>query len=497
MLGKMTGKEQQIKNSFIFLLPTITSSLFFLISTPIFTRILNKEDYGVLALAQVYAIFLSGLANFGMTAAYERNYFQFRNNPKETAQLLYSSLLFVMVNFTILAGITYIFRESISKIIIGSDGHGNLLFWSCCALFLTSISYYYLSYFINSERAKDVVFYTIVGSIVNLLFSLFMVAYLRIGVIGIVFAQLCSGVVIFCMLSYKFVKTIKPSLSKKIFIESLKISYPLTPRVFLSAIDTQFDKYMVAHLASIGGAGIYSIGQKIASGVFTYMSSIENVFSPQVYKRMFDLQDKGAEPIGKYLTPFAYSSIFLALIVAIFSEEIIFILTPAPYHGAKDIIAILAMFYGLMFFGKINSRQLIFMKKTHMTSLLTMIRIVINVGLNIIFIKKWGAIGAAWGVLVAGLISNLNFFFVSHHYYKIKWEYKKIGAIYLIFFCSSILILLLRNALIGYEIRVIAKSICLASYIYLGVKLEIISMENYLVIKQMLPIRRIIFLKRK
>ena len=134
----MTGKEQQIKNSFIFLLPTITSSLFFLISTPIFTRILNKEDYGVLALAQVYAIFLSGLANFGMTAAYERNYFQFRNNPKETAQLLYSSLLFVMVNFTILAGITYIFRESISKIIIGSDGHGNLLFWSCCALFLTT-----------------------------------------------------------------------------------------------------------------------------------------------------------------------------------------------------------------------------------------------------------------------------------------------------------------------------------------------------------------------
>ena len=59
------------------------------------------------------------------------------------------------------------------------------------------------------------------------------------------------------------------------------------------------------------------------------------------------------------------------------------------------------------------------------------------------------------------------------------------------------LTLLLRNALIGYEIRVIAKSICLASYIYLGVKLEIISMENYLVFKQMLPIRRIVFLKRK
>ena len=483
----MTGKEQQIKNSFIFLLPTITSSLFFFISTPIFTRILNKEDYGVLALAQVYAIFLSGLANFGMTAAYERNYFQFRNNPKETARLLYSSLLFVMLNCILFAGITYIFRGSISKMIIGADGYGNLLFWSCCALFLTNISYYYLSYFTNSERAKDVVFYTIGGSIINLSFSLFLVAYLRIGVIGIVFAQFFSGSVIFCVLSYKFIKMLKPSLSKKIFIESLKISYPLTPRVFLSVLDTQFDKYMIARLASIGGAGIYSVGQKIASSIFTYMNSIENVFSPQVYKRMFDLRDKGSDSIGKYLTPFAYISILLALVVAIFSEEIISILTPAPYHGAKDIIAVLAMFYGLMFFGKINSRQLIFMKKTHITSLLTMIRIVINVGLNIIFIKKWGAIGAAWGVLVAGLISNAIFFFVSQHYYEVKWEYKKIGAIYLIFFCSSILIMLLRNALVGYEIRVIAKCICLASYFCLGVKLGIMSKENFLLLRKMIP----------
>lgn len=484
----MTGKEQQIKNSFIFLLPTITSSLFFFISTPIFTRILNKEDYGVLALAQVYAIFLSGLANFGMTAAYERNYFQFRNNPKETAQLLYSSLLFVSVNCILFASITYIFRGSISKIIIGADGYGDLLFWSCCALFLTNISYYYLSYFTNSERAKDVVFYTIGGSIINLSFSLFMVAYLRIGVIGIVFAQLCSGALISCMLSYKFAKMLKPSLSKKIFIESLKISYPLTPKVLFSVIDTQFDKYMVARLASIGGAGIYSVGQKIASSVFTYMNSIENVFSPQVYKRMFKGSDsKGSDSIGKYLTPFAYISIFLALIVAIFSEEIVSILTPAPYHGAKDIIAILAMYYGLMFFGKINSRQLIFMKKTHVTSLLLMIRIGINIGLNILFITKWGAIGAAWGVFVAGLISNLNFFFVSHHYYEIKWEYKKIGAIYFIFFCSSILILLLRNALVGYEIRVIAKCICLASYLYLGVKLGIMSKENFLILRKMIP----------
>ena len=439
-----------------------------------------------MALSQVYGIFLSGLANFGMTAAYERNFFRHRDNRTESAQLLYSSLLFVLVNFTVLAGITYIFRESISNIIFGYSGHGDLLFWSCCGLFLTNISSYYLSYFTNSERARDTVSYVITGSILNLLFSLIMVAYLRIGVIGIVYAQLYSGMMVFCMLSFKFTKMFKPSLSKKIFFESLRISYPLTPRVFLSVVDTQFDKYMVAHLASIGGAGIYSIGQRIASGVFIYMNAIENVFSPQVYKRMFDRKDEGPDSIGKYLTPFVYMSIFLALLVALFSEEIIHVLTPVSYHGAKDIVAILAMFYGLMFFGKINSRQLIFMKKTHMTSFLTMIRIGINVALNLLFIRKWGAIGAAWGVLLAGLTSNTIFFSVAQRYYEIKWENKKIGAIFFIFFGSSLLMILLRYMSAGYSLRIAVKLVSLASYLYLGNRLGIVIKENYHLVRRMI-----------
>ena len=56
-------------------------------------------------------------------------------------------------------------------------------------------------------------------------------------------------------------------------------------------------------LASVGGVGIYSIGQRVSHIIFTYMTAIENVFSPQVYRRMFDLQDKGGEAIENILPP--------------------------------------------------------------------------------------------------------------------------------------------------------------------------------------------------
>ncbi|MBW1716346.1 MAG: oligosaccharide flippase family protein [Deltaproteobacteria bacterium] len=42
------NKEQQVKNSFIYLLPIIASNIFPFVTIPIFTRILTRDDYGVL-----------------------------------------------------------------------------------------------------------------------------------------------------------------------------------------------------------------------------------------------------------------------------------------------------------------------------------------------------------------------------------------------------------------------------------------------------------------
>jgi O-antigen/teichoic acid export membrane protein len=243
---------------------------------------------------------------------------------------------------------------------------------------------------------------------------------------------------------------------------------------------------MVGHLASIGSAGIYSIGQRVAYSVFTFMTAIENVFSPQVYKQMFEIHDEGGETIGRYVTPFAYVSIFVALFIALISEEAIFVLTPVSYHGAIDIVAVLSIYYGFLFFGKLSGNQLIFMKKTYITSILTMVRICLNVGINIPFILRWGAIGAAWATLLAGLISGYISFVVSQHYYQIKWEYKKLGLIFLSFTTFTMCVILLRYFDVVYTIRLMVKCTSIAIFIFIGVQIKVITVENYNIVKNIL-----------
>lgn len=484
----MTSKEKQIKNSFIYLFANIAGNILPFVTLPIFTRILTKEDYGVLALACVYAIFVNGLANFGMITAYDRNYFQYRNNPLKAAQLLYSILLFVISNFIFLGVLTYFFKGVLSNLIIGSPEYGDILFLALCAQFFTGANEYFFTYYKNSELATGFATYKISTSLISFVISLYLVAYLRIGIIGIIYAQLFSGAIVFGILGYNFTTILTPSLSKTIFIKSLKISYPLTPKVFLGVIGTQFDKYIIGLLGSVGGVGIYSIGQKLAYIVFTYITAIQNVFSPRVYKRMFDLGEKGNQAVGRYLTPFAYISILVALMISLFSQEIITVLTPIPYHGAIDIVMVLSMLYGTYFFGK--QPQLIFTKKTWVTSTLALINIALNIGITIPFIMKWGAIGAAWGTLLAGLLSGTISFIVSQHFYEIKWEYKNLAYIFLPFFGFSILIIFLRDLNTAYSVLLGVKIAAVMLYVLIGVKLRVVTTENFLLVKKMIPLKR-------
>lgn len=483
----MINKEQQIKNSFVYLIPVVLGNLIPILTLPIFTRILTKEDYGVWALAQVYATFMSGIANFGLTIGYERNFFESKN-AKDMAGLLYSTLLFVISNLIFFGCVTFFLKTTLSLWIIGSADYAHILFWSYCATGVTGLKAYYLTYFKNTENAKPLVLSNICETLMGVIFSLLMVVYLRLGVIGLIWGQLISGLIIFSVLSFGFVRFLPVYLEGKALKSSLKLSLPLTPRIFFGVINNQFDKYMIGLLNTVGGVGVYSIGQKVANIVFTYMTAIQNVFSPQVYSRMFELGEEGGKSVGSYLTPFLYISISIGVLISLFSEEVISILTPQSYHGAIDIVIILSMLYGTYFFGK--QPQLIYAKKTYITSILSLVRIGINIAINIPFIMKWGAIGAAWGTLLAGLLSGSISFIVSQHYYEINWQYKRIGAIFFTFFASAISMILLRYLMVDYPFRLLLKLFLLFSYIWLGVKIGVITSENIGLVKNIIILKR-------
>jgi O-antigen/teichoic acid export membrane protein len=485
----MINKEKQIKNSLIYLSPKIITGFLPMITLPVFTRILSMSDYGMYALAEVYAIFLTGIVNFGLTASYERNFFQYADK-RRLSQLLYSTLAFVLATFLAAVVFTFVFKKPISRVLIGSAEHSGLLFWVFLSTVIMSFKQYFLIYFKNTERAKDFVVYTLDETFLGVMLSLFFVVCLKSGIIGLAWGQCFASSLILSVLIVRFLKDMPLCFGWDVLKDSLKISLPLTPKIFMGVISTQFNKYILKLLDTLGGVGILSVAQRIANSSFIIMTALQNVFNPQVYKKMFSGELSAGRQIGEYLTPFVYISVFICLSISLFSDEIVRLLTGPSFYAAAPIISILSMYYGFLFFGKINGIQIIYKKKTYVSFIFTVMDIIVGVAISIPFISKFGVIGSAWATFFGGLIMGTVGLIVSQHYFYIHWEVKKMVAIYSVFCISSLLILFNMNGSVVYSVSLALKLFCLAFYVYLGVMLRIVTIQNFKLLRDIATFKK-------
>ena len=470
--------SKSFKNSILFLVPVIIGNLMPIITLPFFTRELSTEEYGIFTLSQVYAVFINGVANFGLLAGFERSYFEFKNTFMRTS-LLYSIVMFVMLASFLFTLVTFTFERFLLTNLFHIEGYQNLLTLSYLATAVSGFKLYFLSYFKNSEDAKSFVFYSIDETILTTIFSLVLVAAFELRVYGLILGQLISATFVYILLIVRFSAKHRLSLDLVALKASLKFSLPLTPKIFFGVLGSQLDKYLIGLLSSLGGVGVYNIAQKIANVTFTFMTAVQNVFSPQVYSRMFEME-KGAasKAIGMYLTPFYYISIFVGLCISLFSEEVILILFPIEYHDSINITSIFSMLYASYFFSK--HPQLVYAKKTWLSSLLFVLAIVLNIIINIPFAKNWGPIGVAWGSLLSAVIWGAVYFYISQKSFYIHWESRKIIMISLIFVLSAMVVILMRYFEVNYALRMALKLISFIMFVYLGISYKIITKDVFL-----------------
>jgi len=347
----------------------------------------------------------------------------------------------------------------------------NLILLSFFATAFNNLKLYFLIYFKNIKNAKLYASYSISEITFTYIFSIVFLVFLEMGISALIVGQLLSNIIIFLFLLLFYLKENKFLFSKSYLFPALKISFPLTPKIFFGIVSSQFDKYMVGILSSIGGTGIYNVGLKLANVSFILMTAIQQVYSPNVYNNMFNLNNIDAGKfIGKYLTPFLYLSVLFCLLVCLFSEEIIVTFTPVEYHSAFKITTILSLFFSTMFFGK--QPQLIYAKKTWLSSMIMFISITLNILINIPFIYKWGALGAAYATLIGGLISNTIAYFLYQKHFYINWEFNKVLLIYFSLYVFTFISLILFDLEYTYLIRLFFKILFLLIFLYIGFKFK-------------------------
>jgi O-antigen/teichoic acid export membrane protein len=468
--------HRDVRNSVLYIASVFGSNLIPLITLPIFTRILTPHDYGLLALATVYAAFAVGIAHLGLTIGYEREFFA-APSEEEAGNLLFTVFAFVLTNLLLVGFLTWFFRDALSRAVIREPGHDGLLLATFAAWAVQGVRQYPLTYYRNRFDARSHVVVSLAEAGVGALFSILFVWWARIGVAGIPLGQLVGSGVVLSVVVARLGSRVRPRFDGAALSRALGVGLPLTPRVVLSVAGGHLDKYLIGLLSSLGGAGVYAVGQRISYAVFSYGTALENAYSPRVYRMMFERGESGGAAIGKYLTPFAYFSAGVAIAVALFGEEALLILTPAEYRGAAPIVTLLALYYASFFFAK--QKELAYAKKTSHLPLLMAAGVAMNAAFNVVLIRVWGAVGAAAGTTIAGILGVCLTVVAARRYYRIRYEVGKMAAIFGLVGLAAAMTILLQGLGVSYGWRLAFKLAFGAAYLALGRRLGILSRQGF------------------
>ena len=481
--------ESDIDKSYIYLSQTVFVTILSFITIPIIAHFLTPSEFGIIALIQIYSFFMIGVLNLGLVTGYERNYFQYESDLDKTRELFNSIFFLVAFLSLVTVVLVYVYRYELARIILNDAIHGNIVILIFLGEVFSSLSQYFLQYLKFANYAFNYIKITILRSIIYTISVLILLNFYNFGIVSVAYAILFSGFIMFLAVIVQQFNHLPFAFNATVLKEVLKLSLPLTPRILFGFLNSGSDKIMLGVFSTMGGVGIYSVGQKISNISFVFMTALDHVFIPKVYQKLFSNKDENS--IADYLLPFFYISILITLLIVLFSEELFHYFMPKSYGDAAYIAIILCVYYASMFFGKITGTLLIFSKKTFIISLLTLSSIVINIILNIPMIYLWGAIGAAWATSVAGIINVFISFVVANKYRSIQWRWDAIVPIILLFFAAVFWGLLAKNtAGIMYEYRLVGKIILLLTFIFIGLNFKLITKNKLFELLQ--PVKKLI-----
>jgi O-antigen/teichoic acid export membrane protein len=273
------------------------------------------------------------------------------------------------------------------------------------------------------EEPRKVALLSALAGLSQLGLSVVFVAGLHQGALGVLRANLVSSALvgvtsIVLMLRMSNFAWPLPRLG-----QALVFSLPLVPHLTANWALAISDRLVLDRYVPAADVGRYSLGYVFSLIVSLVAASIGNALGPAANRQLKDpLLAPNVPPLGTYSL---VATVAFALGVAVTAPEILAIVAPASYAPASAVVpwvVLGAVFQGFYF---VWSTGTWFSMKTKLVPLVTLASAALNVGLNLVFVPRYGVMAAAVSTAVSYAASAALHGLLAQHLHPIAWEYRR------------------------------------------------------------------------
>lgn len=442
--------KQSISDSLIYTILGVLSRGIGLLLIPVYTRILTPAQYGLLDLI----ILISTLAFFILTLEIGQGCARFFPELKSEAEkkdFFSANFFFTFLIYSGAIGLLALLAPLIApKIIPIKDGiplymMGLLFIWTNG---ISQQVHNHLRWeFLRLEFGIAALAIALISACLVLLFALAGMLNLTTILFSLTMGQFSA--LLYSL--YKLRHRLQLRISRKALAVMLSFSSPLVISSAAVWVNNYIDRVALLQLMSLSDVGVYALAFRIAGIISITLIGLQQAISPLIYTHYKDPQTP--EQIAQLFRYFVAVILLIFAIMALFSHEIILIVSGDAYREAAPIMPILVA-------SIVISQSYVFMpgiflaKKTLTASYINICGAVVNVLGNLALIPILGLAGAAISTLAGSLILFCLYLMIGHKYYPIPFEWRPIfkltGFTLLLVVCAQILI---GTGLLGWAIK--------------------------------------------
>lgn len=389
-----TSNEKAIKSSFWYTFANFLIMGVGVITTPIFTRIMTKEAYGIVNNYNSWLSIITMFANLNLTSSFGCARYDFED---DFDSYIFSMLALSTLSVGFFFVLSMVFSDSVTQLLTLDNKYVQCML--IYLIFSTALNMYQLRerYYYGYKKS---VFLSLLVSLSTSFLAVLLVVKLDDKAWGKVLGSALPTIIIgflLCIILMWRGKKIK----LKYWKYALPICIPYIPHLLSMSLLNSMDRTMITSICGAEDTALYSLAYTVGSMVTLLINSLNTAFGPWFSEKM-------AHKEYKEINGFTKKYIILMMIptigVMLLAPEILWILGGDQYLESIYVLTPIAMgcFAQFIYIFFVDVEQ--FTKHTVGMAFASVTAALVNYVLNAIFIPKIGYLAAAYTTLVGYLV---------------------------------------------------------------------------------------------
>lgn len=437
-MNKDTAKV--LKNSLFYSIGGVLSKGIGFIMLPIYTAFLTPDQYGVVNLITSFASVMIFLLELSLDAAVIRFYAEFKEDISKCKLFFGTIVIFVAINSILIMGLMIILGDMIGSLIFSKIAFYPYIFTGYLSLLFMPVYSIYQNILKAKQQGKEYIKNSIGYLFIHTILNVVLVVVFKMGAEGMLLSLLITNLLFMAFSIFDMLRKdiMVFRVDFKLLKLALKYSIPILPHNLSNYISIFSSKFFLG-TTKMASVGLYTVATQFSSIIDLVQSSINLSFRPWFNEQMKN-GEEGKRNIAKFAESIFSLSCFVCIGVALFSQEVVYIMVDTKYHTAWQVVPILAASAAIKFVYYTHILVLMYsIKGSRFAFICSFSGSFANLITGYFLIPRLDMFGAATALLVSNILRSVVTVFLSNKFDSIGYNMIKI--------LSRVVIIVIMSAL--------------------------------------------------